>query len=52
MLAEKFTSAADVTAWRAPDRLRALPNTDPEYHRAVQNTESAWAAEQSWSEQL
>jgi uncharacterized protein len=49
-LAGSATTAADVVAWAAPDRLHSLRNTDPEYHRAVQNTESAWAAEQNWSE--
>lgn len=49
-LAGSTTSAADLIAWGAPERLHALPNADPEYHRAVQNTESAWAAEQNWSE--
>ncbi|GAC1401414.1 MAG: DUF1989 domain-containing protein [Mycobacterium sp.] len=51
-LAGSTSSAADLIAWGAPERLHSLPNADPEYHRAVQNTERAWAAEQNWSEQL
>ena len=51
-LAAAATTPADVVAWQAPERLRSLPNDDPEYQRAVQNTESAWLAEQNWSEQL
>lgn len=38
------TTALDVLAWDASDELKALANTDPEYQRAVQNTETAWAA--------
>lgn len=34
----------DVLAWPAPADLGATHNTDPEYLRAVQNTETAWAA--------
>lgn len=49
-LAGPITSAADLTAWGAPERLHGLPNADPEYLRAVQNTEKAWAAQQNWSE--
>lgn len=36
------TTAVDVVAWNAADELLDLPNTDPEYQRAVQNTESTW----------
>jgi uncharacterized protein YcgI (DUF1989 family) len=38
------TTDLDIVAWSAPDDLAALPNTDPEYQRAVQNTETAWIA--------
>jgi uncharacterized protein YcgI (DUF1989 family) len=38
-------SALDVLAWSAPDELAAVPNTDPEYRRAVENTERAWRAQ-------
>ena len=41
------TSALDVVAWRAADELGTLTNTEPEYMRAVQNTESAWNAMQN-----
>ncbi|WP_328406426.1 DUF1989 domain-containing protein [Nocardia sp. NBC_00403] len=34
----------DVIAWSAPEELTATHNSDPEYQRAVQNTEQAWAA--------
>ncbi|MFQ6392436.1 DUF1989 domain-containing protein [Nocardia sp. KC 131] len=34
----------DVVAWSAPEDLTATYNTDPEYQRAVQNTEQAWTA--------
>ncbi|OZF49892.1 urea amidolyase associated protein UAAP1 [Rhodococcus sp. 14-1411-2a] len=40
------TTALDVLAWRAPEELLALGNTEPEYQRAVQNTEDAWKAAQ------
>jgi uncharacterized protein YcgI (DUF1989 family) len=33
----------DIVAWPAPSELTELPNTDPEYRRAVTNTETAWA---------
>ena len=33
-------------AWRAPEELLTLDNTEPEYQRAVQNTENAWKAAQ------
>lgn len=32
----------DVVAWRAPGDLAVTYNDDPEYQRAVENTESAW----------
>lgn len=34
----------DVVAWSAPEDLARTPNPDPEYARAVQNTEAAWTA--------
>ncbi|WP_328357760.1 DUF1989 domain-containing protein [Mycobacterium sp. NBC_00419] len=41
----------DIVAWRAPEELTTPVNDDPEYLRALFNTESTWAAEQS-SEEL
>ncbi|MFT8179944.1 urea carboxylase, partial [Mycobacteroides chelonae] len=38
------TGPAQVLAWPALDELVDLPNSDPEYQRAVLNTEDAWAA--------
>lgn len=38
------TTALEVLAWQAPGELDDLPNTDPEYLRAVANTEDAWNA--------
>ncbi|TSD99724.1 DUF1989 domain-containing protein [Skermania sp. ID1734] len=43
------TTPLDIVAWGEPATLTQLPNTDPEYQRAVENTESAWAAAQNWS---
>ena len=37
----------DVLAWRADDELTRPVNDDPEYLRALFNTESAWAAAQN-----
>lgn len=37
----------DVVAWRAPDELTTPVNFEPEYLRALFNTESTWAAAQS-----
>lgn len=37
----------DITAWRADDELTNPVNADPEYSRALFNTESTWAAAQS-----
>lgn len=37
----------DVLAWRADDELTTPVNTDPEYLRALFNTESTWAAAQN-----
>ncbi|GAB2721180.1 DUF1989 domain-containing protein [Nocardia thraciensis] len=34
----------EVIAWRAPEELAQQHNTDPEYLRAVENTEQAWHA--------
>lgn len=34
----------DVTAWRATEQLTTPPSTEPEYLRALFNTESTWAA--------
>jgi uncharacterized protein len=36
------TTTLDVLAWDATEELTDLPNTEPEYTRAVWNTESAW----------
>ena len=37
-------SALDVLAWQAPEQLAQPANSDPEYQRAVQNTEAVVAA--------
>ena len=37
----------DVLAWRADDQLRIPANDEPEYLRALFNTESSWAAAES-----
>ncbi|PTR27752.1 hypothetical protein C8K36_104376 [Rhodococcus sp. OK519] len=42
---EFSTTPLEILAWAAPDGLATLPNDDPEYHRAVLNTEDVWAAE-------
>jgi uncharacterized protein YcgI (DUF1989 family) len=34
----------DIVAWSAPEELSVTHNTDPEYQRAVQNTEQVWTA--------
>ncbi|MGV0627065.1 DUF1989 domain-containing protein [Mycolicibacter minnesotensis] len=34
----------DVLAWRAEEQLSAAPGAEPEYLRALANTEAAWAA--------
>lgn len=39
---ESATTALDVLAWRAPEELRTPVSTDPEYLRAVFNTETTW----------
>lgn len=41
------TTALDVLAWPARAELDHLTNDDPEYRRAVLNTEDAWAAARS-----
>jgi urea carboxylase-associated protein 2 len=38
------TTTLEVIAWEAPGDLDAIKNTDPEYLRAVANTEDAWTA--------
>ncbi|MCP2295964.1 hypothetical protein SAMN04244553_2663 [Nocardia amikacinitolerans] len=43
-LDERATTDLDVVAWSAPEDLTATHNSDPEYLRAVQNTEAAWTA--------
>ncbi|MFI8972252.1 DUF1989 domain-containing protein [Nocardia asteroides] len=43
-LDERPTGDLDLIAWSAPAELDALPNDDPEYRRAVANTEAAWTA--------
>jgi uncharacterized protein YcgI (DUF1989 family) len=40
----------DVLAWRAGEELRTPVNSDPEYLRALFNTESGWAAAQNWED--
>ncbi|MDH6246015.1 DUF1989 domain-containing protein [Mycobacterium sp. OTB74] len=41
------TGDLDVLAWRADDELTTPVNAEPEYLRALFNTESTWAAEQN-----
>ncbi|WP_431957383.1 DUF1989 domain-containing protein [Nocardia lijiangensis] len=43
-LDERATTELDIVAWSAPEDLTATHNSDPEYQRAVQNTEAAWTA--------
>ncbi|MFC8047910.1 DUF1989 domain-containing protein [Nocardia sp. NPDC057353] len=43
-LDERPAAELDVVAWAAPDDLALQPNPDPEYLRAVDNTEAAWTA--------
>lgn len=38
------TTSLEVLAWQAPEDLEALPNDEPEYRRAVLNTEDIWTA--------
>ena len=46
-LGPRSTTRLDVVAWQAPNELRTLPNTEPEYRRAVENTETAWQTAQN-----
>lgn len=48
--AEFATTTLEVLAWQTSGDLDALPNTDPEYRRAVLNTEDAWTAATSGTE--
>lgn len=41
------TTGLDVLAWRADEELRTPVSTDPEYLRALFNTESTWACAQN-----
>ncbi len=41
------TTGLDVLAWRADDQLNSPVNGDPEYLRALFNTESTWTASRS-----
>ncbi|MEV0059115.1 DUF1989 domain-containing protein [Nocardia sp. NPDC050718] len=43
-LDDRPTGDLDLLAWSAPAELATIPNDDPEYRRAVDNTEAAWAA--------
>ncbi|MGV9614363.1 DUF1989 domain-containing protein [Nocardia xishanensis] len=43
-LDERATTELDIVAWSAPEDLTADHNGDPEYQRAVHNTEAAWTA--------
>ncbi|QBS45909.1 DUF1989 domain-containing protein [Nocardia sp. CS682] len=43
-LDDRAATDLDVVAWTAPEDLTVTHNSDPEYQRAVQNTETAWAA--------
>ena len=45
--ADAIVTGLDVVAWRADQELSAPVSTEPEYLRAVFNTESTWAASQS-----
>lgn len=40
----------DVLAWRAGEQLSTPVHDDPEYLRALLNTESTWAAAQNWED--
>ncbi|MCV7225005.1 DUF1989 domain-containing protein [Mycolicibacterium komossense] len=44
---EAQVTALDVVAWRADEELGTPVGTDPEYLRALFNTESSWAASQN-----
>ncbi|OYN76400.1 DUF1989 domain-containing protein [Mycolicibacterium sphagni] len=43
---EPATTGLDILAWRADEELSTPINTDPEYSRALFNTEATWAAAQ------
>ncbi|MGW4367814.1 DUF1989 domain-containing protein [Nocardia takedensis] len=43
-LDDRATTDLDVVAWSAPADLATEHNADPEYRRAVENTEAAWTA--------
>ncbi|WP_330250468.1 DUF1989 domain-containing protein [Nocardia sp. NBC_00565] len=43
-LDDRAATDLDIVAWSAPEELAAQHNSDPEYLRAVQNTEQAWTA--------
>ena len=38
------TTELDVVVWSAPEDLADVPDSGPEYQRAVENTEAAWTA--------
>ncbi len=40
----------DVVAWYAPDDLANTYNHDPEYQRALENTEQTWSAARPWEQ--
>jgi uncharacterized protein len=44
---DAIVTALDVVAWRADDELSTPVSADPEYLRALFNTESTWAASQN-----
>ncbi|MFF0543453.1 DUF1989 domain-containing protein [Nocardia thailandica] len=44
-LDDRPVTALDVVAWRSPGDLTTPADADPEYLRAVENTEAAWAAQ-------
>lgn len=43
-LDDRAATNLDVVAWAAPEDLDVIHNSDPEYQRAVDNTERAWTA--------
>ncbi|MFE9578669.1 DUF1989 domain-containing protein [Nocardia sp. NPDC006044] len=43
-LDDRAATDLDVVAWAAPEDLAVEHSTDPEYQRAVENTERAWTA--------
>jgi hypothetical protein len=43
-LDDRLATDLDFVAWAAPEALATPANDDPEYLRAVQNTEEAWTA--------